>query len=64
MTPTEFRDLRRSIGMSQEALARRIGIGVRQMNIIENGETIPLRYEYALRWVAHCYMSERQPENA
>lgn len=62
MKPSEFRETRKSLGLSQEALARRIGITVRQMHAIENGDEIPLRYEFALRWVAHCMTSDRQPE--
>lgn len=64
MTPSEFRDIRKSLGLSQEALARRIGITVRQMHAIENGDEIPLRYEFALRWVDHCMRTDRMPETA
>lgn len=62
MSPTEFRELRKSIGLSQEALARKIGIGVRQMNIIENGDEIPARYAFALQWVVYCHRLARSSE--
>lgn len=53
MTPHEFREKRRKLGLSQEQLAHAMGITVRQIANIEKRETIPLRYQLALRWLEH-----------
>ncbi|MDE7255486.1 MAG: LexA family transcriptional regulator [Helicobacter sp.] len=50
MTPSEFRELRTSIGWTQERLAQELGITARQISAYENGGTaIKLAVERKLR---------------
>lgn len=53
MNTAEFREKRRKLGLSQEQLAHLMGITVRQMVNLEARETVPLRYQLALRWIEH-----------
>jgi predicted transcriptional regulator len=46
MTPTELREARQTLGLSQTALGESLGIGKRQIIRIESGDT-PLRPIYA-----------------
>lgn len=64
MNPTEFRRIRKSLGLTQEGLARRLDITVRQMHAIENGEAIPMRYQFALRWIEYSMSVDREAERA
>ena len=52
MRPTEFKKLRKSVGLSQSQLARELDLYVRTISKYENDDlTIPKVTELALRYV-------------
>ena len=53
MTPAIFKESRRRIGLSQEDLAKHLGLSTRQIQNLEKGIS-PIKgvHELALRWVA------------
>ena len=53
MTPSVFRESRKLIGLSQTALADRLGLSLRQVRNLETGDS-PIKgvHELALRWIA------------
>lgn len=53
MNRQDFIATRRKLGLSQEQLAHRLGITLRQLARIEAREDVPLRYQYALMWIEH-----------
>jgi transcriptional regulator with XRE-family HTH domain len=53
VTPNVFRESRKLIGLSQTALADRLGLSLRQVRNLETGVS-PIKgvHEFALRWIA------------
>ncbi len=48
ITSEEFRNRRRAMGLTQEALARRLDITLRAVTLIESKKEVPERYVLAL----------------
>ena len=53
MTPAVFKESRKRIGLTQSALADRLGVTLRQVQNLESGHS-PIKglHELSLRWIA------------
>ena len=51
MTPAEFTDVRKAMGMTQPALAQAMGVSTRTIASIEGGTDVPKVYQLAMYWL-------------
>lgn len=54
ISPVVFKDARKTMGLTQSALAEKLGVSLRTIQYIESGDRqCELTTELAFRWIAH-----------
>ena len=62
MTPAEFRNLRRKLGLTQDQLAKIMGYGSQsRIGEVESGETVPAKAERLMLAYASGYRPDDWP---
>ena len=51
MTPAEFTDTRKAMGMTQPQLAKAMDVSDRTISNIERGKEVPKVYQLAMLWL-------------
>lgn len=53
ISPTVYKGVRVSLSMTQSEIADALGVSLRYVQYVENGQKVPSRlYEYAFQWLS------------